>query len=97
MFRPATLKEVQPLLDPLVEFVPGDKVRLKKGMKNKKFPEYGQTLIVTDLLPPGTRDTGAEPGTTYYLEPLHFRAALIDSDDEIREYCFDARRFERVE
>jgi len=75
----------------------GDKVRWKKGLKNRKYPKEGQTCLVVEVLEtPIIQDT-KDSGSPYFREPLDLILALLSDEGELMLYHYDKRRFEVVE
>ena len=52
------LKELAELLDQFHSFTKGQFVKWKPGLKNRKFPDYGEPAIVTAILPSPIFDPG---------------------------------------
>ena len=70
----------------------GQFVKWKPGLKNRKFPDYGEPAIVTAVLPSAIFDPGTA-GSPYFQEPLSFVLGMY-RDDEFLEFRLDSRRFE---
>ena len=52
-------------------FVPGQIVRWKSGMKNRKLPAYGEPVIIMDVLNPAVYPPDEDlAGSNYFREPL---------------------------
>lgn len=66
----------------------------KPGLKNRRFPLYGQPAIVVEKLDPPILDHEAEAGTTYYREPLDMLLGILHKDGDFLVYHFDSRRFQ---
>ena len=45
------LKELMERLDQFHNFTEGQIVKWKRGLKNRRFPDYGEPAIVTAVLP----------------------------------------------
>jgi hypothetical protein len=72
----------------------GQPVKWKPGLKNRKFPDYGEPAIVTAVLPSPTFDPSeVTAGSPYFQEPLTFVLGTY-RDDEFLEFRLDSRRFE---
>lgn len=71
----------------------GDRVVWKDGLKNKKYPDYGQVCIVTRSHSTPVTDSDKDSGGCYFNEPLDIALGRLDSDGELVEYHFDSRRF----
>jgi hypothetical protein len=76
------------------QFKPGDIVRWKKKLKNKKRPAYGEPAIVIDVLKEPRIDPEAEGGSAYFQEPLDIVLGLIGEDGDFDFFHYDHRRFE---
>ena len=88
------LKELSERLDQLHSFTKGQFVKWKPGLKNRRFPDYGEPAIVTAILPSPTFDPGeVTAGSPYFQEPLTFVLGTY-RDDEFLEFRLDSRRFE---
>jgi hypothetical protein len=88
------LKELSERLDQFHSFIKGQFVKWKPGLKNRKFPDYGEPAIVTAVLPSAIFDPGEiTAGSPYFQEPLGFVLAIY-RDDEFLEFRLDSRRFE---
>lgn len=76
-------------------FKAGDLVQWKKGLKNKRTPEYGAPIVVTQVLDAPLLDTGAnDAGSPYFREPLDLVAGELDGDGDFLCFYYDSRRFE---
>lgn len=69
----------------------------KPGLKNRRFPAYGQPAIVVELLDPPLLDHEEEAGMTYYREPLDMQMGILHRDGDFLVYHFDSRRFQPYE
>ncbi len=88
------LKELSERLDQFHSFNKGQFVKWKPGLKNRKFPDYGEPAIVTAVLPSAIFDPGeVTAGSPYFQEPLTFVLGTY-RDDEFLEFRLDSRRFE---
>jgi hypothetical protein len=76
------------------QFKPGDLVRWKRPLKNKKRPRYDEPAIVIEVLAKPKTDPEKETGSTYFGEPLDVVLGLIDEDGDFVVYHYDHRRFE---
>lgn len=75
-------------------FRPGMLVRWKTGLKNKKRPEYGEPVIVMEVLLDPLADGSHDAGSAYYREPLDLKLGLLDGDGDFVIFHFDQQRFE---
>jgi hypothetical protein len=88
------LKELAERLDHFHNFTKGQFVKWKPGLKNRKFPDYGEPAIVTTVLPTAIFDPGeVSAGSPYFQEPLTFVLGTY-RDDDFLEFLLDSRRFE---
>lgn len=69
----------------------------KPGLKNRRFPAYGQPAVVVDLLDPPRVDHEDEAGSPYYREPLDVLLGILRKDGDFLVYHFDRRRFQPYE
>ncbi|KAH3762897.1 hypothetical protein Pelo_5198 [Pelomyxa schiedti] len=74
---------------------PGDFVKWKPGLKNKKKPGDGESAIVIEILEEPIFDMKKSAGTPYFLEPLSVKLGLLDSDGDFLIFHYDLRRFEK--
>lgn len=80
------------------QFRAGDLVKWKSGLKNKKYPEYGEVAVVIDCLAEPMRDLSEKgSGSPYFNEPLDLVLGLLDADGDFMTFYYDARRFEPYE
>jgi hypothetical protein len=88
------LKQLSERLDQLHSFTKGQFVKWKAGLKNRKFPDYGEPAVVTTVLPSPIFDPGeVTAGSAYFQEPLSFVLGMY-REEEFLEFRLDSRRFE---
>jgi len=88
------LKELSGRLDEIHSFTKGQFVKWKPGLKNRKFPDYGEPAIVTAVLPSAIFDPGEiTAASPYFQEPLTVVLGIY-RDDDFLEFRLDSRRFE---
>lgn len=75
-------------------FKPGDLVRWKPGLKSSRFPEYGEPVIVLDVLETVVLPPEKDHGPPFFREPLDFVYGTVRPDGEFFAYHSDSRRFE---
>ena len=69
----------------------------KAGLKNRKFPDYGEPSIVTAVLPAPIFDPNeSSAASPYFQEPLNLVIGMFREDDFI-EFRMDGRRFEPID
>ena len=73
---------------------PGMLAMWKPGLKNRRFPAYGQPVIVVERLSAPILDHETESGMTYYREPLDLLLGILHRDGDFLVYHFDSRRFQ---
>jgi len=94
--RKRTLKQLADRLDEHHAFVKGQFVVWKAGLKNRKFPDYGEPCIVTNVLPAPIFDPNESGAASpYFQEPLGLVVGIVREDDFV-EYRIDGRRFEPI-
>ncbi|EEN5587712.1 hypothetical protein FWP04_08960 [Salmonella enterica subsp. enterica serovar Mountpleasant] len=73
----------------------GDIVAWKDGMKNRRFPDYEERCIISEVLdtPIYCQD---DTGSQYYMEPQDVKVVVF-MDGEFLEYMFDSRRLRHVD
>ncbi|MGO8739746.1 hypothetical protein [Rhodoblastus sp.] len=95
--RKSMLKELTERLDQHNVFFKGQFVRWKPGLKNRKFPEYGEPAIVTGVLPTPILDPAeATASSPYFQEPLNLVIGVFQ-DEDLLEFRVDGRRFEPLD
>jgi len=95
------LKEIRTISDrfkaysTVTAFKPGDIVKWKKGMRNRRFPENDSVAIVTKVYPEPIYDPKAkEIGSPHFHDPMSLVLGLIDDDGDFVEFHYDGQRFE---
>lgn len=92
------LLERHRLMQTAHRFQPGDLVRWKPGLANRRFPRYGSPAVVVEVLDPPIIDGDDESGSPYFREPLSLVIGLIwtpkGGRDGFVTFHVDARRFE---
>ncbi|MCP4700725.1 MAG: hypothetical protein GY862_28305 [Gammaproteobacteria bacterium] len=78
------------------KFNPGDIVRWKLGLKNRKYPKDGQPAYVLECLADEIRKEDKDPGSPYFREPLDIILACLEEDGDLLIFHYDSRRFELV-
>jgi len=90
------IRKVAAFVESPVDFKPGDIVRWKKGLKNKKMPADEQpAVVINQLSKPIIVDK--DSGTPYFNEPLDLVLAFTGREGELVVFYYDRRRFKRVE
>ncbi len=73
---------------------PGMLAAWKPGLKNRRFPAYGQPAMVVEVIDPPLIDHEDEAGSPYYREPLGLLLGILHQDGDFLVYHFDPRRFQ---
>ena len=76
---------------------PGRLAIWKPGLKNRRFPAYGQSAIVVEMLDPPVLEHEMESGAPYFREPLDLLLGILHPDGDFLVYHFDSRRFQPLE
>jgi len=76
---------------------PGRMAVWKPGLKNRRFPRYGEPAIVVEVLDRPILDHEDEAGSTYYREPLDLLLGILHREGDFLVYHFDSRRFQPQE
>lgn len=76
------------------EFKPGQIVKWKVNLKNRRRPQYGEPAIVVEVLQKPVFAEEAEAATPYFREPLDLILGILDTDNDFLCFHFDKRRFE---
>jgi len=80
------------------DFRPGDIVKWKTGLRNRRRPTYGDVAIVIEKLKePVFDESEKSAGSAYFREPLDLIIGIIDDDGDFLCYHVDSRRFEKAE
>ena len=93
------IEKTRKLLEKLNEkhtFSPGDLVRWKPGLKNKRFPKYDAPALVACVLAEPVLDPTNASGSPYFREPLDLILCHMDADEDMLFLYYDSRRFEPV-
>ena len=74
---------------------PGMLAMWKPGLKNRRFPRYGEPVVVVGLLEPPIVNPDQESGSPYFQEPLGLLLGLVlGEEQEFLVYHADCRRFQ---
>ncbi len=77
---------------------PGMLAVWKPGLKNRRFPRYGEPVVVVALLDAPIVNPDQESGSPYFREPLDLLLGVVRGDDrEFLVYHADRRRFQPAE
>lgn len=74
-------------------FRPGDVVMYKKGLKNTKFPDYGEPAVALEMRP-GNVTKNEDGDSSCYLAPRDLRIGLYGPLDSFEGFWVDSARFE---
>lgn len=65
----------------------------KPGLKNRKFPEYGEPVVVVEMYPPELL-TDEEPDSQYFREPSDLAfGVVLGKNCDFCVFHADSRRF----
>lgn len=87
-------KRLLALLHVKHEFKAGDVVVWKKGLKDRKFPDYDEPALITEVMDPPIFDNERDTGEPYFMIPLSIKIGRTIPGRGFCEYCLDGRRFE---
>lgn len=73
-------------------FKEGQLVSWKKGLKNRKYPRYGEPAVVLKILEKPVFSEEKESGSPYFMEPLDMILGVIINDN-FEIFYYDKRRF----
>jgi hypothetical protein len=91
------LKDLFQRLDAPNSFAKGQIIAWKPGLRNRMYPEYGEPVIVSAVLPTPVFDGSVvSAASPYFQEPLTLVIGIFREDD-LLEFRVDGRRFEPVE
>jgi hypothetical protein len=77
---------------------PGMLAVWKPGLKNRRFPRYGEPVVVVALLDTPIVNPDHESGSPYFREPLDLLLGVVRGGDrEFLVYHADRRRFQLYE
>ncbi|MEW8438233.1 MAG: hypothetical protein AB2689_08750 [Candidatus Thiodiazotropha taylori] len=76
------------------QFIPGQIVRWKSMLRNRKRPAYDEPIIVVDVLKTPVHDTVNRSGSPYYREPLDLIVGHLDKEEGFLLWHVDSRRME---
>ncbi len=85
------------LLSQREDFVVGQIVAWKPGLRNKKLPEDHDPAVVLQILETPVFDPAADSGGPYFREPLDLVLGILDEDGDFVACHFDSRRFTKHE
>jgi hypothetical protein len=91
---PETLRSVHSSYAQSHEFQPGQLVRWKPRLRNRRLPEYGETAIVIDVLDTPVLNIAEPADSPYYRERLGLVLGVFDGAGDLVCFHFDAQRFE---
>lgn len=89
------IKELQAKMNEKVEIKAGDVVQWKDGLKNRKWPEYGEHVLVAEVKATPLYESPSDSGCPSFGEPVDLVLAKLDSNGDIlHHHHLDSRRFE---
>lgn len=75
---------------------PGDVVRWKSNLRNKRLPNYFEPAVVVEVLETPVIDTTQDFGSPYYLERLDVKLGVLNEEGDFVCFLFDSNRFEKM-
>lgn len=88
------LRTLSDRLDRRHVFTKGQFVKWKPGLKNRKYPDYGEPVIVMGVLTEPVFDLSeSSSASPYFQEPLTLIIGT-HQDEDLLEFRVDGRRFE---
>jgi len=88
------LSEMRERLFAEAELHPGMLVQWKPGLQNRRFPAYGEPVIVMDVIAPPIYDSKQDSFSPSYREPITMAGLVRAPGGDFEVYHFDGRRFE---
>jgi len=77
-----------------INYVEGDIVQWKDGLRNRAYPRYGEPVIVVRLLTEPVYGDD-DSGTPQFKEPLDVVLGWLDNDGDMVCFHYDRRRFRK--
>ena len=74
-------------------FKPGDVIELKPFLRNKRLPNYGQPIIVAEVLDCPIQGNTADTGSPHFAESLDIRCGVREEDGDVLFFYYNSRRF----
>ena len=74
-------------------FKPGDVIELKPFLRNERLPNYGQPMIITEVLDCPIQGNATDTGSANFAESLDIRCGVQDEDGDVLFFYYDSRRF----
>ncbi len=93
------LRELSEAMDRRHLFRPGQIVRWKPGLRNRRAPDYNEPAIVRAVLTEPVADEGQfgrDSGSPGFREPLTLVLGFLVDDGDFLEFYYDGRQFEPV-
>lgn len=75
------------------DFKPGDVVTWKPGLKNALFPDYGEPVVILDVMS-GQIDDKSDPNNQHFREPSDIRIGVYPGENDLEGYWMDSSRFQ---
>ena len=88
------LTEIYKVFEAKNQFSPGQLVKWKANLRNRRRPRYDEPAIVLTVLEKPICDESDEAASPYFQEPLNLALGMIDKDGDFLVYYYDSRRFE---
>lgn len=91
------LTQIATMMDVKHNFSVGQLIKWKAGLKNTKFPQYGEPVIVRKVLDIPIKCSTVDTGSPYFCDQLNIIIGTIASDGDFLEFHADGRRYEPFE
>lgn len=88
------LRKAWELYQRCYDFKPGDLVRWKPGLKDRKLPLADEPAIVVKRLEQPVFDATVGAGSPYFNIPYDMVLGVFDADGDFMTYHFCSERFE---
>ena len=88
------LMQIATLMDEKHIFTKGQIIKWKSGLKNTKFPQYGEPVIVRKVMDIPLRSSTEETGSPYFCDQLNIIIGTLDDEGDFFEFHADGRRYE---
>ena len=74
-------------------FKPGDVIELKPFLRNKQLPNYGQPIIIIEVLDCPIHRNATNTSSVNFAESLDIRCGVRDEDGDVLFFYYNSRRF----
>jgi hypothetical protein len=78
------------------DYLAGDLVVWKDGMRNRGFAACGEPMLCAEILKKPVEDQHSDSKTPWFHEPLNVRVGVIDGEGDYLCYFVDGRRLRKL-